>query len=78
MHILSPEFLNPLAEKGIPVINLHPALPRMYDGANAIERAYDDYHKGKLENDTTGIMIVSIGIYVIHHSKLTSTPALCY
>lgn len=27
------------------------------DGIDAIKRAYDDYHKGKLENDTTGIMI---------------------
>lgn len=27
------------------------------DGINAIERAYDDYHKGKLQDDTTGIMI---------------------
>ncbi len=28
MHILTPEFLSPLAEKKIPVINLHPALPQ--------------------------------------------------
>lgn len=57
MHILTPSFLDPLAEKELPVINLHPALPGMYDGIDAIKRAYDDYHKGKLENDTTGIMI---------------------
>jgi phosphoribosylglycinamide formyltransferase len=57
MHILAPTFLEPLAEKKIPVINLHPALPRKYDGAGAIKRAYDDYHKGKLEHDKTGIMI---------------------
>jgi len=27
MHVLTPQFLDPLAEKKIPVINLHPALP---------------------------------------------------
>lgn len=57
MHILTPKFLDPLAARKVPVINLHPALPGKYDGAGAIERAYDDYHKGKLEHDTTGIMI---------------------
>lgn len=57
MHILSPEFLDPLKEKNLPVINLHPALPGKYDGAGAIERAFEDFQIGKLENDTTGIMI---------------------
>lgn len=57
MHILSPEFLNPLEKKNLPVINLHPALPGKYDGAGAIGRAYQDFKDGKLENDTTGIMI---------------------
>lgn len=28
-----------------------------YDGANAIERAFDDFQAGKLENGVTGIMI---------------------
>jgi phosphoribosylglycinamide formyltransferase len=57
MHVLSPKFLDPLAAKKVPVINLHPALPGKYDGIDAIKRAYDDYHKGKLEHDRTGIMI---------------------
>ncbi|PMD25076.1 putative phosphoribosylglycinamide formyltransferase [Hyaloscypha hepaticicola] len=57
MHVLSPQFLDPLAAKKVPVINLHPALPGKYDGIDAIKRAYDDYHKGKLEHDRTGIMI---------------------
>lgn len=57
MHVLSPEFLDPLAKKKIPIINLHPALPGKYDGKDAIKRAYDDYHRGKLEHDRTGIMI---------------------
>ena len=57
MHILAPTFLDPLAERNLPVINLHPALFGKYDGAGAIKRAYDDYHEGKLEDDKTGIMI---------------------
>lgn len=28
-----------------------------YDGANAIERAYDDFQAGKLEGNKTGIMV---------------------
>ncbi|PQE11637.1 Phosphoribosylglycinamide formyltransferase protein [Rutstroemia sp. NJR-2017a WRK4] len=57
MHILAPTFLDPLAQKNIPVINLHPALPGRYDGAGAIQRAYDDFQAGKLQNGKTGIMI---------------------
>ncbi|KAL1860462.1 Bifunctional purine biosynthetic protein ADE5,7 [Diaporthe australafricana] len=57
MHVLTPSFLNPLAEKGVPIINLHPALPGQFDGAGAIERAYQDFQAGKLENNRTGIMI---------------------
>lgn len=57
MHVLSPQFLDPLAEKKVPIINLHPALPGKYDGIDAIKRAFDDYHKGKLEHGRTGIMI---------------------
>jgi hypothetical protein len=33
------------------------ALPGKYGGIDAIKGAYDDYHKGKLERDRTGIMI---------------------
>ncbi|KAI0107590.1 formyl transferase [Nemania sp. FL0031] len=57
MHVMSTGFLNPVATAGVPIINLHPALPGMYDGAGAIKRAYDDFKAGKLEKDTTGIMI---------------------
>jgi phosphoribosylglycinamide formyltransferase len=62
MHIVSPKFLEPLNAAKVPIINLHPALPKKYDGIDAIKRAYDDYHKGKLEDDTTGLMIH----YVVH------------
>ncbi|KAJ9668724.1 Bifunctional purine biosynthetic protein ADE5,7 [Coniosporium apollinis] len=55
MHILTENFLTPIEEAGIPIINLHPALPGAYDGANAIERAHKDFQDGKA--DKTGVMI---------------------
>ena len=57
MHILAPSFLEPLATAGVPVINLHPALPGKYDGTRAIERAWDDFQAGALERGCTGVMI---------------------
>ncbi|KAI8624663.1 formyl transferase [Xylariaceae sp. FL1651] len=57
MHVMSAGFLNPVAAAGVPIINLHPALPGKYDGAGAIKRAYEDFKAGKLENGITGIMI---------------------
>lgn len=55
MHILAPTFLDPLAAAGIPVINLHPALPGQFNGAHAIDRAWEAFQKGEIEK--TGIMI---------------------
>ncbi|KAF4976942.1 hypothetical protein FZEAL_6477 [Fusarium zealandicum] len=79
MHVFAQSFLTPLQSAGIPVINLHPALPGMelpllgilrlqslyspssfvgaYNGASAIERAYDDCQAGTLEKGRTGIMV---------------------
>ncbi|CAK7245743.1 MAG: Bifunctional purine biosynthetic protein ADE5,7 [Sporothrix thermara] len=57
MHIFTTSFLEPLEAAGVKVINLHPALPGQYDGAHAIERAYDDFKAGTLPNNTTGIMV---------------------
>ncbi|WVQ97131.1 hypothetical protein IAU59_004241 [Kwoniella sp. CBS 9459] len=39
----------------IPIINLHPALPGAFDGANAIGRAFDAFHAGEVEG--TGVMV---------------------
>lgn len=55
MHILAPTFLEPLKEAGVPVINLHPALPGQFNGAHAIDDAYKAYQEGRIEK--TGIMI---------------------
>ncbi|KAI9230650.1 MAG: phosphoribosylglycinamide formyltransferase [Piptocephalis tieghemiana] len=52
MHILSPAFLDHFPNQ---VINLHPALPGQFDGAKAIERAYEAYKAGTIES--TGVMV---------------------
>jgi phosphoribosylglycinamide formyltransferase len=39
----------------IPIINLHPALPGAFDGANAIGRAYDAFNNGEIGK--TGVMV---------------------
>lgn len=57
MHILAPSFLSPLAAAGVPVINLHPALPGAYDGTRAIARAHEDFQAGTLARGCTGVMI---------------------
>ena len=53
MMILSPTFLNNINAK--PIINLHPALPGAFDGAHAIERAFEAYKEGKITK--TGCMV---------------------
>lgn len=55
MHILAPTFLDPLKSSGVPVINLHPALPGAFNGTHAIQRAHEAFHKGEV--DRTGVMV---------------------
>lgn len=55
MHVLAPSFLDPVSEAGVEVINLHPALPGQFDGANAISRAQQAWLGGQI--DKTGVMI---------------------
>lgn len=55
MHILAPAFLEILQLARVPVINLHPALPGHFNGANAIQRAHSAFQAG--ETDHTGVMI---------------------
>ncbi len=52
MRILSSTFLEHFAGK---VINLHPALPGTFPGTNAIERAYEAYEQGLIQQ--TGVMV---------------------
>jgi phosphoribosylglycinamide formyltransferase len=55
MHILAPAFLVPMRKAGIPIINLHPALPGAFNGAHAIERAWKAFQAGEITK--TGVMI---------------------
>ncbi|KAF8337469.1 formyl transferase [Cantharellus anzutake] len=66
MHVLSEEFLDVISgvreyetdkriSTPIPIINLHPALPGAFDGANAIQRAFEAYQKGDIKG--TGVMV---------------------
>ncbi|KAA1088441.1 hypothetical protein PGT21_007016 [Puccinia graminis f. sp. tritici] len=64
MHILSEPFLKEMHSDWdagrvapIPVINLHPALPGQFDGANAILRAWEAGPAGRQEITETGVMI---------------------
>ncbi len=55
MHILADDFLDPLTEANVPVINLHPALPGQFNGANAIQRAHAAFQQGDIQE--TGVMV---------------------
>ena len=52
LRILSSSFLSLFPDR---VINLHPALPGMFPGLHAIERAYEAYQRGELNH--TGVMV---------------------
>jgi phosphoribosylglycinamide formyltransferase len=74
MHVFGDRFLNSMAGPSasvttemedpttlifpIPVINLHPALPGQFDGANAIDRAWGAFHAPNSPEITkTGVMV---------------------
>ena len=52
MHVFSPAFLDCCGSK---VINLHPALPGMFPGTRAIERALEAFERGDITE--TGVMV---------------------
>ncbi len=52
MHILSDDFLQEFPYR---VINLHPALPGRFPGANAIEAAFAAFGRGEIKQ--TGVMV---------------------
>lgn len=55
MHVLSDQFINQMQKANIPMINLHPALPGQFSGANAIGRAWEAFQRGEIAG--TGVMI---------------------
>jgi formyltetrahydrofolate-dependent phosphoribosylglycinamide formyltransferase len=52
MRILSSDFLSCFPNR---VINLHPALPGMFAGTHAIERAFEAFQRNEI--DHTGVMV---------------------
>ncbi|MBC7254730.1 MAG: phosphoribosylglycinamide formyltransferase [Chloroflexi bacterium] len=52
MHVLTMAFLKHYPWR---VINIHPALPGMFPGTHAIERAYEAYRRGEITH--TGVMV---------------------
>ncbi|KAI0117421.1 phosphoribosylglycinamide formyltransferase [Daldinia grandis] len=54
MYVFSRAFLEPIEKAGVRIINIHPALPREFDGTMAIERAFEEFKAGRLTR--TGIM----------------------
>jgi phosphoribosylglycinamide formyltransferase 1 len=52
MRILTTAFLDHFPNR---VINLHPALPEMFPGTHAIERAFEAYQRGEINH--TGVMV---------------------
>ena len=55
MHILSTPFIAALKTASVPIINLHPALPGQFSGANAIGRAWESFQRGEIA--ATGVML---------------------
>lgn len=53
MHILSAQYVNSFPPGSI--INLHPALPGCFEGANAIPRSLSAFKNGEITN--TGVMV---------------------
>lgn len=52
MRVLSNRFLERFPGR---VVNLHPALPGMFAGTHAIQRAFEAYQRGEIEH--TGVMV---------------------
>src|SRR5215510_11895027 len=52
MRLLTSAFLDRFPNR---VVNLHPALPGLFPGTHAIERAFEAYQRGEI--DHTGVMI---------------------
>ena len=67
MRLLSNEFLSQFPGK---VINIHPALPGQFPGTHAIERAYDAYREGKINQ--TGVMV-----HYVPDEGVDNGPVIC-
>ena len=55
MHVFSDTFLKEVEGEGVPIINIHPALPGAFDGVNSIQRAFEAFGRGEIEH--SGVMV---------------------
>ena len=75
MHILSEYFLDPFVKQNVRILNLHPALPGAFDGAHAIQRAWEAAQEGKI--DKTGVMVHEVVKQVDRGRPLLVTEIAC-
>ena len=66
MHLFSQPFLDHFSYR---VINLHPALPGKFPGANAIEEAFEAFQQGKIKQ--TGVMV-----HLVPDERVDAGPVL--
>ena len=73
MRILSAAFLSCFPNR---VINLHPALPGMFPGMHAIERAYTAYQRGEI--DHTGVMVHLVPDEGVDSGPVLGLQEICF
>ena len=73
MRILSAAFLSCFPNR---VINLHPALPGMFPGMHAIERAYAAYQRGEI--DHTGVMVHLVPDEGVDSGPVLGLQEICF
>ncbi len=67
MHLFCQDFLDRFSDN---IVNIHPALPGMFPGTHAIERAYAAYGEEKIHE--TGVMV-----HFVPDEGVDSGPIIC-
>ncbi len=73
MRLLTSNFLSHFPNR---VINLHPALPGAFPGTHAIDRAYDAFQRGEL--DQTGIMVHLVPDEGVDNGPVLATQRIAF
>ncbi len=73
MRLLTSNFLSHFPNR---VINLHPALPGAFPGTHAIERAYEAFQRGEL--DQTGIMVHLVPDEGVDNGPVLATQQIAF
>lgn len=83
MHVFSSAFLDAFPRK---VINLHPALPGVFPGVDAIERTYEAYQRGEVRHGgcmvhyvipevDAGAVIAQVNVPILPHDVIETFEA---